>query len=313
MIYDIVIIGGASAGLTAGIYAGRKKMSTVMLTKKVGGQALLTNSVENYPGFDFITGNDLTDKIRAQAEKYGLEIKEGTEVVKINKKNDTFFTNTRDGQVFESKTIIIATGKNPKRLNIPGEKEFENKGVSFCATCDGPLFGGKDVAVIGGGNSGLENALDLTKYADKIYVITHASKIKGDELFQDNLKRSGKKVEFITDAETLEIKGSDFVESIIYKDKKSNEEKELKVGGVFVSIGWTPATSFLGDFVGLNKYGEVIVDHKTTAASVGGVFAAGDVSDVLYKQFAIATAEGAKAALSAYSYIVASSSTDSNS
>lgn len=305
MIYDVAIIGGASAGLTAGIYTGRKKLNTIMLTKKVGGQALLTNSIENYPGFDFVTGNELTNKTREQAEKYSLEIKEGIEVEKIEKKKEVFYINTKNGEVFESKAIIIATGKNPRKLNVPGEKEFENKGVSFCATCDGPLFAGKDVAVIGGGNSGLENAVDLTKYANKVYIITHGPKFRGDEIFQENLRKSGK-AEFILNGETLKIKGNDFVEGIVYKDKITGEEKELNVGGVFVSIGWIPATDFLKGFVDLNEYGEVIIDHKTTGASVPGVFAAGDVSDVLYKQFVVAAAEGAKAALSAHNYIISS-------
>ncbi|NOY35378.1 MAG: FAD-dependent oxidoreductase [bacterium] len=306
MNYDLVIIGAASAGLTAGIYAGRKKINTVILSKEVGGQALLTDTIENFPGFDSISGKELAAKERAQAEKFGAEIKEGVEVESIEKDGDDFLIKIKGGDSIGAKSVIIATGKNPRRLGVPGEREFENKGVSFCSICDAPLYGGKDVAVVGGGNSGLESAMDLTKYANKIYVLEFSDKIIGDESMQEKLAQTGK-VEFIADAEVLEIKGDVLVEKIIYKDKKTGETKELPVGGVFVNIGWVPATGFLssekGDFVELNDGGEVVIDHKTTETSVKGVYAAGDVSDVKYKQCVIAAAEGAKAALSAHEYL----------
>ncbi len=303
MIYDVAIIGGAAAGLTAGIYAGRKKLKTAILTKEVGGQSLLTDTIENFPGFDSISGRDLIDKMRLQVEKYGVEIKEGIEAEKIRKDDKKFLISVRNSEPVEARAIIIATGKNSKRFGVPGEKEFENKGVSFCSICDAPLFGGKDVAVVGGGNSGLEAATDLAEYANKIYVLEYDSKIRGDELTREKLKKTGK-VEFITDAQVQEIEGGDFVEKIIYKDRKSGEKKELVVGGVFVNIGLIPATAFLNGFVDLNELGEVIVNHKTTETSVEGVFAAGDVSDTGFKQCIIAAGEGAKAALSAYGYLV---------
>ncbi len=284
MIYDVVIIGGASAGLTSGIFAGRKKLNAVILSKEVGGQSLLTNTIENFPGFDSISGREIITKMRAQVEKFGVEIKEGVEVKSIEKSGDVFSVNVKNGDKVEAKSVILATGKNPRRLGIPGEKEFENKGVSFCSICDAPLYGGKVVAVVGSGNSGLESARDLVKYAEKIYVMEYGPEIKGDE-------------------STQEIKGGTLVEKIIYKDKKTGEAKELAVGGVFVNIGWIPATGFLKDFVKLNEWGEVVIDHNTTETSVEGVFAAGDLTDIKYKQCVTATGEGAKAALAAYDFI----------
>ena len=304
--YDVVIIGGATAGMTAAIYSARKKLKTIILTKEIGGQNLKTDRIENFPGFMTIAGTELTGKIKEQVSKYGVLIKEGTEVEKIDvhpENKDEFTLHLKGGDVYESRTVIIATGKNPRLLGIPGEKEFENRGVSFCPTCDAPLFGGKDVAVIGSGNSGLESANDLLKYANKIYVLDYGLDIKGDPATVETLKKTGK-VEFILRAETKEIQGGKFVEKLIYRDLTDNDTNELNVQGVFINIGWTPATSFLNDFVKLNDYGEVEIDHKTTQTSVPGVYAAGDVSDTLYKQCVIAAGDGAKAALSAYNYIL---------
>lgn len=300
--YDLIIIGGATAGLTAGIYAARKKLNAVILTKKIGGQSLLTDTIENFPGFEKISGGELIQKIKAQIEKHSLPIKEGGEVEFIKKKDGGFVVKIKNGEELTAKSLIVATGKNPRLLNVPGEEEFKNKGVSFCSTCDAPLYGGKDVAVVGSGNSGLNAAFDLVKYANKIYVFESGPEIKGDELLRDKLKESGK-VEFIVNAKVKEIKGSNFVEKIIYKNGESGEEKELPVGGIFVNVGWTPNSGFLKGFVDLNKFGEVIIDPRTNQTSVPGVFAAGDVTDIKHKQCVVAAGEGAKAALSAYEYL----------
>ncbi|PIT89331.1 MAG: pyridine nucleotide-disulfide oxidoreductase [Candidatus Levybacteria bacterium CG10_big_fil_rev_8_21_14_0_10_36_7] len=307
--YDLVIIGGASAGLVAGVYAARKKMDVIILTKDIGGQALKTNIIENFPGVDEITGLELSNNLKKQVEKYGVPLREGVDVEKIKKQEELFFVTLKGGEEIKSKTVIIATGKVQRQLNVFGEKEFENRGVVFCTICDAPLFDGKDVAVVGGGNSGLESALDLTKYAKKVYVLDTEEKMRGDEILIEKLKKilsddgEENKVEFIKNVEIKEIKGDKFVNGLVYKDKKTNEEKELAVGGVFINIGWLPATKFLGDFVELNKWEEIVINPVTTETSVKGVFAAGDVSDVKYKQFVVACAEGAKAALSAYEYL----------
>lgn len=303
MAYDLIIIGADSAGLTAGIYAGRKKLNTLILTKQIGGQSIYTNTIENYPGIDLIGGIELIGKITAQVKKYGVEIKEGEEVVSIEKGEKDFSVKTKNEESIETKSVIIATGKVPRRLDVPGEKELENKGVSFCSICDAPLFGGKLVAVIGGGNSGLETAMDLTKYAEKIYVFEYTPKLRGDEFLQDKLKQSGK-VEFILNAEIKKIKGRDFVEKIVYLERKTEKIKDMPVSGVFVNIGWDPAALFLGKLVDLNSRGEIIVNPKTMETSVRGIFAAGDVTESVYKQIVIAAAEGAKAALSAYNYVM---------
>ena len=202
----------------------------------------------------------------------------------------------------KAKSVIIATGKNPRRLNVPGEKEFENKGVVYCSTCDAPLFGDKTVVVAGGGNSGLNSTFDLLKYAIKIYVMESEAKIRGDEFLQEKLKASGK-VEFITNADIKEIKGTNFVEKIIYLDKNNGQTKELAAQGIFVNIGWSPSSAFVKGFLETNEYDEIIIDPKNNETSVKGVFASGDVTDIKYKQCVIAAGEGAKAALSAYDYL----------
>jgi len=300
MIYDVAIIGAGPAGLTAGIYAARKKLKTVIITEETGGQALMATTIENFPGFEKISGKELIEKMRLQNEKYGVEIKENALVESITKQGEEFEVRLRDFEVgLRARAIIIATGKTPRSLNIPGEKEFEGRGVSFCSTCDAPLFEGKAVAVIGSGNSGLCSARDLLKYASKIYVLDSAPKIMGDEWMTEELKKSGR-VEFITGVKIKEIKGNKFVEKIVYNNK------ELPVGGVFISIGWVPATEFLKGFVELNKEKEMVIDPKTNETSTKGVFGAGDVTDIKYKQCVIAAAEGAKAALSAYNYLARS-------
>lgn len=302
MIYDLVIIGGATSGLTAGIYAARKKLNAIILTKEIGGQTLQTENIENFPGFENISGPDLIGKMKKQIQKYELPLMSDVEVKSISKTDDIFEIAANITDEIKTKSVIIATGKNPRRLNIPGEKEFENRGVVYCSTCDAPLFGGKTVVVAGGGNSGLNSAFDLLKYADRIYVIESAVVIKGDEFLQEKLKASGKVI-FMANCDIKEIAGTAFVEKIVYLDKNSGQNKEIAAQGVFVNVGWAPATGFLKDFVKLNDYGEIIIDPKTNQTSISGVFAAGDATDVKYKQCVIAAGEGAKAALSAYEYL----------
>lgn len=302
MTYDLIIIGGASAGLTAGIYAARKKLNAAIITKEIGGQTLLTENIENYPGFESISGHELIQKMKLQVLKFGLLIMDGKEIESLSKKDNLFLVRTKNGEEMTARSLIIATGKNPRRLDIPGEREFENKGVVYCSTCDAPLFGGKNVVVAGGGNSGLNSAFDLLKYANKITIMESGDRLMGDELLQERLKSSGK-VSFMTKVEIKKIKGGNFMEKIIYLDKNDNQEKEMAVQGVFVNIGWLPSSSLAKGFLETNKYGEIIVDPRTNETSVNGVFAAGDVTDVKYKQCAVAVGEGAKAALSAYEYL----------
>ena len=299
---DIIIIGAASAGLTSAIYVTRKKLNAVVITEKVGGQSLMAGIIENYPGFKKISGTELIQKMREQAEALGVEIKEGLRVNEIKQTEKVFEVKTEQGENFKARALIISTGKKPRLLDVPGEKELTGKGVSYCSVCDSPMFAGKDVVVVGSGNVGLGAVMDLSKHVNKIYLLEVRSKIMGDEIMQERIRQNGK-TEFITNAVTKEIKGKDFVESLIYIDKKTGEQKELKVGGVLVSIGHIPNSDFIKDFVKLNAQKEVIINPKTNQTSVEGIFAAGDVTDVFYKQSVIAAGEGAKAALGVYNYL----------
>jgi len=302
--FDLIIIGGASAGLAAAIYAARKKLNFVVLTEKIGGQSLLTERIENYPGFEEIAGYELVKKMEEQAKKYGTQILEGEdcEVLKIEKTGNSFRLNTKGRGEMETKSVVVASGKRPRLLNVAGEKEFTGKGVTYCSICDAPLFEGKDVVVVGGGNSGMEASLDLLKYANKIYVLEYGLKIIGDEVSQEKLRQSGK-VEFIVNAKILEIKGDKFVSGVVYEDTVSGEKKELKVEGIFVNIGQLPNTDFLKGFLELNEFNEIVVNGKTGETSVVGIFAAGDATDIPFKQCVIAAGQGATAALSAHKYL----------
>ncbi len=306
-VYDLIIIGADSAGLSAGIYAGRKKMKALILSKKFGGQSLYASNVENYPGFESISGANLMVKFRKQVEKYGTTIKDTEEVLEVgslpaDKAGSTSFIVTTKENKYESKTVIIATGASWKKLNIPGEEKFIGKGVSFCAICDAPFYSGKDVVVVGGGNSAFDSAYDLLDFASKIYVLQHSEKFTGDSSMFEKLKKTGK-VEFFINTETKEIKGDKFVEGLVYEDTKTGETKEIKTSGVFINIGQIPNSSLVENLVELNKYKQIKIDHKTNTTSVEGIFAAGDVSDILFRQVVLAAASGVNACLSAYKYL----------
>jgi NADH-dependent peroxiredoxin subunit F len=300
--FDLIIIGGGPAGVSAGIYAGRKKLNTLIISKDFSGQVGKAFTLENYPGIYKIKGMDLSDKFKKHLEKFMVNMNAGEEVVKINKKKDCFEVKTTEGDRYFGKSIIIASGANPRHLKIPGEKELLGKGVSYCTICDAPLFREKIVAVIGGGNSGVEAALDLTKYAKKIYIIDFASELKADEAIVEQAQKDSK-IEIICSAIIKGIKGDKKVEAVFYQKKGSKKEEELPVEGVFVQIGYVPTGNFAKGLVEFNEKGEIKIDYKTNQTKTKGVFAAGDVSTVLFKQVIIAAGEGAKAALSAYNYL----------
>lgn len=299
--YDTIIIGGGPAGLTAAIYLIRKKMNIVVLTVDVGGQIKDGPMIENYPGIEKITGPEWALKTQEQAEKLGVTFNLGEEVKSIQKEDAGFKVTTNQDKVYEGKSVIIASGKLPRKLHVSGEKEYEGKGISVCVTCDGPLFTAKDVAVIGGGNSAISAALELEKYANKVYIINLGEKLIGEEVRIDQLKKSAK-VEIIPNAKTTEITGSQLVEKLKYKDLKTSEEKEIAVSGIFREIGWEPSTKYLQSVVELTDKKEIKIDQSCTT-NIEGIFAAGDVSETPYKQLIIAAGEGAKAALSAWDYI----------
>lgn len=301
-IYDLIIIGGGPAGVAAGIYGARKALRILLLTKDFVGQTGKTAWVENYPGFSEISGLDLMGKFKEHLKKFPVEIREGDQATSLAKKENVFEIETVQGKRFEGRTVIITSGRIPRLLGVPGEAEFSNKGVSYCSVCDAPLFKNKEVAVVGGGNAGFEAAIDLLPYATKIYILEFGSKLIADDVTQQKVRESGK-AEIILSAKTLEIKGEKMVEKLVYQDLVSSKIKELKVQGVFVQIGSLPVTDFLKDLVDFNQWGEIVVDPKTGATKTAGLFAAGDVTDVKYKQIVISAGEGVKALLSVHSYL----------
>ena len=303
MTYDLIIIGGGPAGITAGIYAGRQRMKTLLITKEFGGQmAKKATEVCNYPGFEKISGMELIEKFVAHLEKQeSVEIK-FSETEKIEKEKDIFTITTTENEKIQSKTVIVATGADPRPLEAVGEKEFIGKGVSYCVTCDGPIFRNKTVAVVGGGNCGLEAALFMINYAKKIYVLEFGSEIKADQENKKDIEKSDK-IEVITNAAVKEIKGSGMVDSLIYQDNISKENKTLEVQGVFIEIGSQPATALAKGLVDFTKRDEIQVEPETFMTKTPGLFAAGDDNSGPYKQIVTAAGEGCKASLAAYDYL----------
>jgi len=297
--FDCIVIGAGPAGFSAAIYLVRKKMKTLVLTADLGGQAAKSAEIENYLGFTKLSGVELTQKFSEHAEAIGVETR--TEAVEEIKKIESGFEVKTATEIYQSKTILIASGKTPRQLGIPGEDEFMGKGVSYCATCDGPLFHDKTVAVVGGGNSALDSALDLEKYAAKVYMINLNADFQGDEIRKDRVKESDK-IEVIAEAETTEILGDKLMTGLKYKTK-DGQEKEIEAQGLFVEIGWAPATEIVADLVELNELKEIKIDRHCQT-SCDGIYAAGDVTDEENKQIIIAAGEGAKAALNLWKYLV---------
>lgn len=297
--FDCIIIGGGPAGLSAAIYLIRKKMNILILTPEFGGQAAKSSEVENYLGFKKTTGPELMQSFQDHAESLGVESKI-EEVKTITKTETGFKVETGDG-AYETKAVLIASGKTSRKLGIPGEEEFSGKGVAYCAICDGPLFRDKTVSIIGGGNSALDAALELEKYAAKVYMVNVNADFQGDEVRKDRIKESDK-IEIISEAETVEFTGEQFLKGLKYKTKPG-EIKELATEGAFIEIGWEPSSEFVKDLLNLNQMGEIMID-KENRTSVPGIYAAGDVTDISEKQIIIAAGEGAKAALNAWKYIV---------
>ena len=295
--YDLIIVGAGPAGITAGVYAARKKMNFLILTKDIGGQAFWSGDIENYIGYQFITGPELVEKFKEHLETFKVSMKEG-EPAKLIKKQDGIVKVTTDTADYEAKTVIVASGRNPRRLGARGEEEYRNKGVTYCATCDGPLFADKKVAVIGGGNSGFDAALQLVKIADKIHIIEIGPEIKADPIMVEKAKQSDK-LEILTNARVESIYGETFVRGI--KVKREGEQIDLAVEGVFIEIGSLPVSDIVPD-VKKNRFEEIIVDCKCRT-NVPGIYAAGDVTDVPAKQIIVACGEGCKALLGAFEYL----------
>ena len=303
MIYDLIIIGAGPAGLSAAIYAARRKLNFLVISSEIGGQGAGAWLVENYLGLPEIKGKDLVEKFENHAKKFETKIKDGTTVKKISKKENGVFEVESDKGIFSSRAVLIAAGKRYRELKIPGADKFKGKGITYCAVCDAPIFKDKIVAVVGGGDAGLDTTLQLTHYASKVYLVNKYEEARGDNKDLEERIKNNKKVEIIPTSIPKEIKGGQFVELLIVENINSKETRELKVSGIFVQIGSLAASKIAEGLAELNQKGEIMIDLKTNMSSCPGIFAAGDVSDISHKQIIIAAGEGAKAALSAYEYL----------
>jgi alkyl hydroperoxide reductase subunit F len=300
--YELIIIGGGPAGMTAAVYAARKKINTLLISGDIGGQGLTTWLVENYMGYQFIEGRELMQKFEEQVKQFPTDVKieVGKRAENLLRVDGGFEVRTDRGETYQTKVAIVATGKRPRQLNVPGEKELLGRGVTYCAICDGPLFADVKVAVIGGGNSALEAADDMVKIADHVYLVS-LTPLTGDPILIDKIKAANN-LTILLEHEVLEIKGKNSVEGIRILDLKSKKEKELEVGGIFVEIGLIPNSELVKELVALNRLGEIKVDCGNQTG-VPGFFAAGDVTSVPDKQIVVAAGEGAKAALQAHRYL----------
>jgi alkyl hydroperoxide reductase subunit F len=297
----VAIIGAGPAGLAAAIYAVRKNLSTILIAFDLGGQLGTTYEVANYPGFQLVTGPDLVQKFFEHVEQYGLEKLIGEKVTGMQVDGRVKIIKTASGQEILAKTVIITTGAQKRKLNIPGEKELAGKGVVYCSTCDGPLFKGLTIAIVGAGNSGLEAAIEMDGVARQVYLVSRGE-WSGDEILQDKVS-AAKRVEILKFHQPVEIHGKDKVEGFTVKNLQTGESRRLAVDGVFIEVGLFPQTDFALDLIETNKRGEIKVDrHGQTG--VRGIFAAGDATDSHDKQIVIAAGEGAKAALAAFEYLV---------
>ena len=296
-IYDLIIIGAGPAGITASVYAARKKLNFLVISLDVGGQAAWSGDIENYTGYQFISGPELAQKFEAHMLKYETLLKEREEVSGVERSDGGFLIKTNKAD-YQSRSVIIASGKKSRELRVPGEKEFKNHGLTYCATCDGPLFNAKAVAVIGGGNSALDAALQLIKIAKHVYIVNNTSALGGDAVMRQKVIESAN-VTVFNNSQVVSVTGDKFVSGIKVKDKTGL--KDLAVQGVFVEIGLVPNSAFAGD-VEKNAKGEIKINLRNET-SIPGIFAAGDVTDVPEKQIIIAAGEGSKAALSAFRYL----------
>ena len=301
---DVTIIGAGPAGVAAAIYTARKGLKVTMVADRIGGQVKDTQDIENLISVPLTTGSELSANFEKHLHEYDITLKEHVSVKEISETEDeNYRIHLNTGEKFETRSIILATGAQWRKLGVPGEDENIGKGVAYCAHCDGPFFKGKDISVIGGGNSGIEAALDLAGIVNHVTVLEFADDLKADQVLINKAKEKAN-IDIITSAATQEIKANDGkVTSIVYQDRSSSETKELDVSGVFIQIGLVPNTEFIKGFVDLNRFGEIEIDERCRTDRKG-IFACGDVTTVPFKQINIAMGEGSKAALSAFEYLV---------
>ncbi len=298
--YDLMIVGGGPAGLAASVYAARKQLNTLLISVDIGGQINKTLGIENYLGYQFIEGPELIDKFQTQVSQFPIDQKIGYKVSRLERIKEGFQAISESGDKYQAKAVIFAAGKNPRKLNVPGEAELTGRGVTYCAICDGPVFSGQRVAVVGGGNSALEAALDMVKIAEHVDLVS-LTPLTGDAILIDKLA-DAKNLTIFTGYQTEKIEGQDFANGMLIRGLKSGESKQLEVSGVFIEIGLVPNSEAVSGLVELNKWGEVPISCSCET-EVPGLYAAGDVTDVPEKQIVVATGEGAKAALQAHRYL----------
>ena len=298
--HDLMIIGAGPAGLCASVYAARKQLKTLLVSVDIGGQINTTMGVENYLGYQFIEGPELIEKFQTQVSQYPIDQKIGDKVSRLEKIEGGFEAIAETGDRYHSKVVVLTTGKRPRKLNVPGETELAGRGVTYCAICDGPVFAGQRVAVVGGGNSALEAAMDMVKIAEHVDLVS-LTPLTGDSILVDKLGEA-KNLNVFTEFQTEKIEGQDLVEGMQIKGLKTGESKRLDVTGVFIEIGLVPNSDLVSELIKLNKWGEVPVT-RACETEIPGLYAAGDVTDVPEKQIVVAAGEGAKATLQAHRYL----------
>lgn len=303
-IFDVIIIGGGPAGVAAAVYAGRKQLRALLITKDFSGQSVVSDRIENWIGEVSISGYDLSKKLEAHARaQKSVRIETGKEVLRVDRKEGYFSVRIVPQQEYFGRAILVTSGGRRRKLGIPGEQKFEGRGVVYCSTCDAPLFRAKKVAVIGGGNAGFEAAVDLLPYASEVTILNMSDAPRADAQTVAEVEKIGR-VRVLNRVQPTEVLGDGVVRGLRYKNLVSGEENILEVSGVFVEIGSVPNSECVKDLVSLNEHQEIVVDHRTLATSCPGVFAAGDVTDELYKQNNTAVGDAVSATLSAYNYLL---------
>jgi alkyl hydroperoxide reductase subunit F len=298
-VYDVLIAGAGPAGLTAGVYCARKMLKTIIISENIGGQALESWAIENYMGYRMITGEDLMKKFEEQVRTLNMRV-ELDRIIGISKEEDIFTVRTISENTVKAKTLILAQGNRPKKLGVANEEQFLGRGLSICSTCDGPLYKGKRVAVVGGGNSAIQTAVEMSEITPSVILIVRSG-IRADPVYTKMLE-SKKNITVYLNTQVTALHGDKFISAVTTKNEKGVEQK-IELEGIFIEIGWLPNTDFLNGFVALNEKKEVVVDINCHT-NVPGVFAAGDVSSVKSKQIIIASGDGAKAALEANEYLM---------
>lgn len=304
MIYDLAIIGGGPGGVSAGVYASRKRLKTVFITDSWGGQSAVSEDIQNWIGTVSIKGSELAENLRKHLEAYAgdiLTIQSGEKSEKIEKTKFGFRVKTSKAE-YEAKTVLITTGSYRRKLEVPGAEEFDNKGLTYCASCDGPLFTDMDVVVIGGGNAAFETVAQLLAYCKSVTLLNRSDRFRADPVTVEKLSKNSK-LKIITGAIPVEVKGSKFVNAIVYKDKETDKVTELPTAGIFVEIGLLPTTNFAEKIVKMNEYKQIIVDPRNQQTSIRGIWAAGDCTDGLYHQNNIAAGDAVKALEDIYMHL----------